>query len=759
MKTSLFVATLAVVGAGAVSAGATFALQPFVGSDTEFNIQNDAIKFTGLGNQLAGELDYSGGGSGGAENAMTANPPTQLIGPMSKMMTSTTCNVAPAKYTHASGIAFGLDAVNVYSAASAGGATTCNGVDQNATSDNQGLGLNYDAAIPDAAGGPANIPFGNWTDMLALLYGGLDKTTHITDCASPKRQALVATWSNLFESHCANGNTTCTTATFASTTQPTGGFKINGQLWHAFRRDDNSGTSDVFATLLGLGNITATNSGTAYLAANVSSAGPAASNKANTGFGASPYCNVINWDTTSANKTVGNECGLGHLKQFVGPGGVAQGSCSAAGSRNGVGCDVVGAASTCADGTSCGAGTAQSSCIDGSACSACACTAIDAIHKRPPYLTWGTVADSSLANPSDGLTNAAAVLPTSYQDNDPIRRPCLGLAGDITDNPGEEVCNRDGTLGLVLPIPPVDFVPAARQFPSPATNSVQGNSLGTSAFNVFSCAMLAGNAGLAPGGCPNGDTTFGGGCIAATVDNSNTLVYAGPNDSQTLGNYTIYDGRIYNLTLTDGAGGYTNFNIPAVSKTFGLAFAGDYGRIHQSTVLWDKTAGSTGLRCEGHRLQRSGRDSPARPPGSGGPCSVAYAGDSAATWCEQNPSLCTSVGGTDAKQDPVRMRIAQIQATKTTIRNGAYFLWRKIYLNSSLGFDNLGSVVTSRRRRTPQCAARARRVPESNTASISNILGLEGFFTFGPTGPNGADTPLCEDFNEQMLCTGVGSKT
>jgi hypothetical protein len=765
MKTSSFVGMLAVVGAGAVSVGAAdFPLSPFYGSDAEANLQNGAIKLSGLGNPGTDFSDFTGGGSGLAEGAMAVANPTLFIGPMTTMLASATCGVSLK--THATGIAIGLDAVNLYAGPSSGGAAACNGVNESVSSDNTGAGLNYDAAIPDAAAGPNNIPFSNWTDVLALLYGGLDKVTKVTDCNSAKRQALVANWSNLYQNKCSNNNSTCTTGSFNSTTKPGGGFKIGGQLWHAFRADDSLGTPNAFASLIGLGTITATNSGTKYLSASVSSSGPTTSTGTNAGYGVSPFCNVINWDTSTANgaKAVGSECELGHNRQYVGPGGVPQGICSNnAVSRNnvtgfslangvGFGCDVVGAASTCSDGTTCGV-AAQTTCVDGSACLSCTCVAVDAVHKRPPYLTWGTVADSSVANPFDGLTNAAVALPASYQDNDPIRRPCLGLAGDITDNPGEEVCNRDGTLGVVLPISPLDVVPASLQFPNPGTNAVNGNSLGTSAFNVFACALIAGNAGLAPGGCPNGDTTFGSGCIAATVDNSNTNVYAGPNDSQTLGNYTVYDGRIYNLTYTNGGAGYENFKVPAVSATFGYAFSGGYTRIHQSTVLWDTTASSTGLAAKGVACNVGDANLQLGCLVQADPCSVSVSSDTAATWCDQDPGLCTSApySGNTLAQDPVRLRISQIQATTTTIRNGSYDLWRKIYLNDSLGFDRLSTIVATDGGASPVAQLELAEF-ESNTASISNLLTTYAFFTFGNTAPNGANAPFCEDFNEQMLC-------
>lgn len=224
MKTSLVIATLAVLGAGAVSAGAAHFVPstagngvPFQGSDTEGDLTNAAIdpsiptNGTIHGSGLGTSGDYQGGGSGAGEGAMTSSSPKQQAAPMSKMLTKSTCTTNTGtddaglpNYTHASGIATALDAVDVYSSLSAGGSTACNG-----TTDDAGTGLNFGGTgSPE----PTGAAFANWTDMLALLYGGLDKTNNTTDCNSAKRQALVANWSNMFENGCTTQPSTCTSA-------------------------------------------------------------------------------------------------------------------------------------------------------------------------------------------------------------------------------------------------------------------------------------------------------------------------------------------------------------------------------------------------------------------------------------------------------------------------------------------------------------------------------------------------------------------
>src|SRR5258706_14387839 len=84
MKTSFVIATFIVVGAGSVGAGAfaTFATQPYQGSDTLFDLTNAAVP----GSQLGNAGDYQGGGSGAGENNMVAGTPKQATAPMSRML-------------------------------------------------------------------------------------------------------------------------------------------------------------------------------------------------------------------------------------------------------------------------------------------------------------------------------------------------------------------------------------------------------------------------------------------------------------------------------------------------------------------------------------------------------------------------------------------------------------------------------------------------------------------------------------------------
>jgi hypothetical protein len=736
MKTSLFLATLVVVGTGAIGAGATFAPQPYQGSDTLFDITNGAM--VGLGIAGVGK-DYTGGGSGAGENAMTAAAPIQVTAPMSKMMTNQTCKVVggAALYSHASGVAIGLDAVDVYSAISAGGTVACNGA-AGAGGDNTGAGLAY------TTGG-----YNNWTDILALLYGGMNKgaslcvggtaagaacnpqtqpqsgtacvtgggtCTPLVDCNSTARQNLVAHWTNLFQNGCSNPLSVCNGASLpigAATTS------IGGQLWHAFRRDDNSGTSDAFASLIGLGQLTDVN-GKKTISANVSSAG-------NWGYGASPYCNVINVDNTAPNLN----CALGTNKQFVGPGGIL---------------DTV---------------------------------ANDGVHRRPPVNAWGDVNDPQ-------VTLGAAALPTSYQDNDPIRRPCIGRKTFVgnTSNPAEEVCNTDGNLGVVIPVPAVDFIP--RQYPTGGIGGAARTAYNTqlcngvvnsSEFPVYKCTQRSAQPSfynLCPDGAPNN----GGNCYFPQQQGAQTTTLCENNPGHWASLNTAQDGRIYNEYVTDGAGAYTTFTIggaflgspngTGVPAAQTLTFAGAFARIHSQLPMFDPSV----LNCNVNA------DCPATSPvcfnGSGvagppflgscvpnvcqqgdatdqigclaqaDPCSVGFAADGAKTWgARAVPAVASN---NDA------LRVNQIYPTTTTVQNGSYDLWRKVYFNASGGFDQAALANTDQL---------ALGQYESNPGSITGLLGTYGFFGFGhspnattfPGNPNAGNAPFCEDFNEWLIGT------
>ena len=479
-------------------------------------------------------------------------------------------------------------------------------------------------------------------------------------------------WSSLYQNGCANGASVCGAGT-----------AVNGALWHAFRRDDTSGTSDVFASILGLS--------------------PSTSNSSINGFGASPYCNALNWDNQTANAN----CKLGAHDQFSGPGGV------------------VDPASTCLVSTGvCGAaGTGT--------------------HRMPPTGTWGTT-----PNTSSATSVAFDVLPTQFQDNDPIRRTCIGSTTNNHNRAGEEVCNIDGALGLVLPMPDSDWIVKenlGKQYPTNAcTTFVVGK-----AAQVFTCANR-GTGTKHSAECPNGDSLFGTGCLTPidTVNNTSqcvaTKLTVASLQVRSLGSP---DGRIYNVqmrdgTTTDGSVGYMQYLIPSLGTT--TDFAAGYSRIHQVEAL------NGGSACQLEDMtDQIGCLTQADP------CSIGYAGDGAKLWYEHTGACaanlaaglaCPAAANSDAE------RVAQTYPQTASVQKlgqvGEYQLSRKLYFSSLVGFANIAN-TTGDPTATDEIALADF---ESTPASINPILTNNGFFTLGTLSPGGTDTQFCEDFNEQTIC-------
>jgi hypothetical protein len=632
MKISISIATFLLAGAGVAGIGAINPIEsPLQGSDTLFNVTQDALTaLAALGSNIGPASTYVGGGSGNGQSALIGG--TQHLAPMSRMINNGAC---ASDTSNASGVVIGLDGVDVYGDSSQGGNTaTCNSANN---------GFAYDGANGQG--------FANYKQVLALVYGGKDLTVtpNVTDCNGAKRQSVVNNWSAAFENSCNNtagscnrqGTGTCNAVTKICSVGggacdppfPCGG---NVPIWHAFRRDDASGTSDVFASILGIT--------------------PNTSASTLNGFGASPYCNALNWDTATPGQN--NLCLLGAGKQFVGPGGVPQGFCSVTTTQ----ACIVGA--TFCDinslpervGKRCDPAPAPNQCggtglclLTNAPCPATeTCVAATDGHRRPPLNTWGDDPDPN-TNPRG--ENDADVLPTSFQDNDPIRRPCIGQTGS-TLREGEEVCNRDGKLGLVLPVPASDFISsipdpnhAGQNLVEYAVNPCTKLVLGA-ATKVLTCAPRS--VAVHGGQCPNGDLTFGAGHTCEVpidgINNTSQCVepksQALPGEQRPLALTT--DNRVYNVHLHDGSTvdglvGYVHESIPTKTATLLLDFAGAYNRIHQIATIPASGSGNTGgctlkdstdqIACFTHADV----------------CSIGYAGDGGSTYQQRYASgTCTS---------------------------------------------------------------------------------------------------------------------
>jgi hypothetical protein len=261
MRQSVIVATFLVVGAGAAGAGALSSFN-MLGSDTLFDVTNDVLaNCPGTSSLL-----YLGTGSGNGENQMKAG--SQTIAPMSKMLTKTSCaNVTVAggaadggtafveAGTAAQGLVIGLDGVAIVASKNTSGTAACNGSIGGCALDAAfGVAINTTVQVPAGytynGNSVTSYTFIDWRDVLRVVFGGLDNkqgngglannTVGTRNCNSTLRKAIVNNWSAFFEA-----GASCTGA-------PGDGTGTCTQLRHVFRRDNASGTSDVFASLLGL---------------------------------------------------------------------------------------------------------------------------------------------------------------------------------------------------------------------------------------------------------------------------------------------------------------------------------------------------------------------------------------------------------------------------------------------------------------------------------------------------------------------------
>jgi hypothetical protein len=658
VKTSITIATFLVLSAGAASAGAI--VNPYQGSDTLFNVTTDAINKAAFSNAAANP--YVGGGSGNGQTAMLNSASTnQVTAPMSKMLTNGICS-ATVNVTNASGIVIGLDAVDVM----AGSATSC--------------------PAPIASGSEGGVcNFSTWKDVLKIIYGGEanpNDSAHFL-CNGSCRTFLVANWSNIFGAN--NPVAGCNDATHTASGH------TGGMLWHAFRRDEASGTSDVFSSIIGIA--------------------PSTSVSSVNGFGVSPYCNAMNWDATSANAN----CTGGTTKQFLGPGGVDVG---------------------------------------------------DGIHRQPPPGVWGTTPQQ----PVPAADAAWDVLPTSYQDNDPIRRPCLGLTLGNLNRAAEDVCNLDGNLGLVLAVPTTDYIAKAPpagdgllQYPTGLNGTTfagcNGNSFQVAAPGVLTCPVKTGAAGgrTHGGQCPDGDSKlFGGACLAkaanAGLNNATgTQCLASPSQIPTIhaSSTVTTDGRVQNMFMFNGQnqGAYIQQIIPTATGTISLDSVQGIGRIHTASVVPGSPTPVT-------PCQMSDATDEIGCIVQADPCSIGFAGDGAKSWGQRHVGSTVASNNCALNIDGVAPGQATVQLLG---KQGEYELARKLYLNTVAGFTAVQGFATD-----PDQFTLA--TDEGNAEFITPIIIADGFFNVGQQSPSGQDSvlaatdptnagkPFCEDFNQNLLC-------
>ena len=264
MRKSFAMATFFVAGAGAIGVGAL----TLAGSDTLFTITRDMVlSFNGGAALCSGatSITYNGGGSGAGENSMLAG--NQTVAPMSRFLGANACKgVNDAGIpTTANGLIVALDGLAIIGSISHAGTAACNGATggDDAGACTTAAGVPIDKTVGLVSDKTVTLPdsstytFNKWSDVLRILYMGKDHNG-VVNCNSAIRNFLANSWASVFES----AATGCTSGTCPGGINPTNA-SVATSIRHLWRRDDASGTTDVFSQLLGFGGPSASGGTTA----------------------------------------------------------------------------------------------------------------------------------------------------------------------------------------------------------------------------------------------------------------------------------------------------------------------------------------------------------------------------------------------------------------------------------------------------------------------------------------------------------------
>ncbi|HYQ03169.1 MAG TPA: hypothetical protein VER96_31060 [Polyangiaceae bacterium] len=239
MRSSIAMATFMALAAGTVGAGALDKVPNMVGSDTLKNLTLQVLSNCTALHTLGDPIGYDGTGSGAGENALkiVSAASTQLIAPMSRPMNANICTGPTAvQRAGAEGMVVALDGVAIV------------GSSANLGSE----GIDYP--------GNAKDPSNQWRTVLRLVYTGMDiaagTNVFARDCNSAARQNIVNNWDNVFHgtaSQCTDSHPSVP-GTGANGYDQSNSI-IEPGIRHAFRRDDESGTTDVFLGQLSMSGI------------------------------------------------------------------------------------------------------------------------------------------------------------------------------------------------------------------------------------------------------------------------------------------------------------------------------------------------------------------------------------------------------------------------------------------------------------------------------------------------------------------------
>jgi len=728
MRKSVVLATLAVAGAGAAGLGAAVSIN---GSDTLADLTHDLVGpvvHTGTysgpvcaanGFPNASSITFLGGGSGIGENNMQAG--TQLVNPMTRFLKSAACTPAAAavdagaSQQAANGIVIALDGVTNVVSQAAAGSGTCNGpVVPADCSPNATAGLAFTTVVPGSVRGGTypTYTFGSWQDVLKVLYFGyVDKNFgHASDpdvgvnCNSNIRNVLANHWNYVMQSNCSAGN--CT------------------QIQHLFRRDDSTGTTDIFSSLLGQASPSATSN---PVPANVASA-----LTYSYGIGTDSFCNSLSNACQGTTSASSGACAIGSEwpgnNPGVGPNAVIPNDDQ----------DYDPIRRPCQ-----GAGTNLT--VNNPTEQVCERGTFNASNK-----TW-TAASLGLVLTMVNDTNAPSVVSN-------LGGPAIGTQFNTVVFNSNTVVNRcTGGTVFVQPIQVNKLTGAPG-----ATNGYCPNGDAEGSNGV--CPVPSDNNGnpnclsFAADTPPAGTNCQSQGTSANNYGNSG----AGVVCDSTAGslNPQVVDPRVFNLYAYNFAGGVW----VTTRDSIGRPLIGAYKRIHTSQSMYSSPSNTTGI------VPGSGTPSGSATPQllcnklnvddqigclvQASQCSMGYTGRGA----EQSTGPNVSGSSLVLSANTTGLKILGVPDQSACIQTFNYRFSRKLYLNTMAGFDQVQN-------HEPNQWDLAR--CESNASLISGVALTNGFVALpdagGPFVEGGVNDglqwgavvngrPFCEDFNEGMLC-------
>jgi len=718
MKSSLIIATLVVAGAGVVGAtvGATGAgVVQLYGSDTLGPLTGAVIQQAGTGwnngqqiSTAANTLNYNGGGSGTGQSDMISG--TQDIAPMSSMLNSGICSVSAAvgSTTTAHGCVIGLDGVGVWASSDNAENTTCNGTPvypfvatDNACTSGTSTGVDTTTGL-DINNTVCGITLGTtagWRDILKILYFGKDQAGAI-HCDSTVRLCLANNYGAVFE------NANCSSQGPGDVT--TAGSPHCTQIRHLFRRDDASGTTDVFGSLLGFGGPSVLKGGV-----QIPSAMATKNNTKAYWMGSDSFCNNTQNFSAAPESTQFKPTPSGQN-----PGLEAATDSNLLPYTNYVANDMMDRDPIRRECWTSGGG--------------------EQVCEGPTF-------DPTATCSATGTTGATQCNTSSVNGVCSQTKDCQCL--------NNQCWNKKGTLGLVLPI--VTMTTLGTQ-----ATPEQFNTQPCTSFTQIKAPVTDVGGSFQSMNCPSGDANTNGSCFVPADANGNPNCLAdlattnAPATGSAQGGYNATNGDwedtgkgptpnsasplVYNLYIY--AKNSSNQWVYALDET-GRPVAGDaFHRIHSTQTL---SANPLVVPCQqGNETNQIGCLVGASP------CSLGYAGRGA------YGLLSYSAGGTTTTQTGTQYQMASLRvngvpSTDTCIDYFEYPYTRKLYLNSIVGMGTLTANTGEWYLAQDECTA--------NAQNVATMAALQMNPQFGPFVPipsfiNGGN-PFCEDFNEAMLCS------